>query len=143
MCNIEKHPNVYWELTARACVCPPDSLWEEAEEKKMNINQASGFDKYIIMCDKGQNKLASDYQSYLKFKEVQNALVKISQTPGKTYVFNGVTHEKGMTCAQADRVLDNIFNCKTNMEMISLIVKVARQIGFHEITLPRKIRWGM
>jgi hypothetical protein len=27
--------------------------------------------------------------------------------------------------------------------MISLIVKVARQIGFHEITLPRKIRWGM
>ena len=85
----------------------------------------------------------SDYQSYLKFKEVQNALVKISQTPGKTYVFNGVTHEKGMTCAQADRVLDNIFNCKTNMEMISLIVKVARQIGFHEITLPRKIRWGM
>ena len=78
----------------------------------MNINQASGFDKYIIMCDKGQNKLASDYQSYLKFKEVQNALVKISQTPGKTYMFNGVTHEKGMTCAQADRVLDNIFNCK-------------------------------
>ena len=112
-------------------------------KRKMNINQASGFDKYIIMCDKGQNKLASDYQSYLKFKEVQNALVKISQTPGKTYVFNGVTHEKGMTCAQADRVLDNIFNCKTNMEMISLIVKVARQIGFHEITLPRKIRWGM
>ena len=109
----------------------------------MNINQASGFDKYIIMCDKGQNKLASDYQSYLKFKEVQNALVKISQTPGKTYMFNGVTHEKGMTCAQADRVLDNIFNSKTNMEMISLIVKVARQIGFHEITLPRKIRWGM
>ena len=113
------------------------------KEKKMNINQASGFDKYIIMCDKGQNKLASDYQSYLKFKEVQNALVKISQTPGKTYMFNGVTHEKGMTCAQADRVLDNIFNCKTNMEMISLIVKVSRQIGFHEITLPRKIRWGM
>ena len=109
----------------------------------MNINQASRFDKYIIMCDKGQNKLASDYQSYLKFKEVQNSLVKISQTPGKTYIFNGVTHEKGMTCAQADRVLDNIFNCKTNMEMISLIVKVARQIGFHEITLPRKIRWGM
>ena len=113
------------------------------QRKKMNINQASGFDKYIIMCDKGQNKLASDYQSYLKFKEVQNALVKISQTPGKTYIFNGLTHEKGMTCAQADRVLDNIFNCKTNMEMISLIVKVARQIGFHEITLPRKIRWGM
>ena len=109
----------------------------------MNINQASGFDKYIIMCDKGQNKLASDYQSYLKFKEVQNALVKISQTPGKTYMFNGITHEKGMTCAKAYRVLDNIFNAKTNMEMISLIVKVARQIGFHEITLPRKIRWGM
>ena len=113
------------------------------QRKKVNINQASGFDKYIIMCDKGQNKLASDYQSYLKFKEVQNALVKISQTPGKTYIFNGITHEKGMTCAQADRVLDNIFNAKTNMEMISLIVKVARQIGFHEITLPRKIRWGM
>jgi len=109
----------------------------------MNISQASGFDKYIIMCDKGQGKLVSDYPSYLKFKEVQNALVKISQTPGKTYIFNGVTHEKGMTCAQAVRVLDNIFNCKTNMEMISLIVKVARQIGFHEITLPRKIRWGM
>ena len=113
------------------------------QRKKMNINQASVFDKYIIMCDKGQNKLASDYQSYLKFKEVQNALVKISQTPGKTYIFNGITHEKGMTCAQADRVLDNIFNAKTNMEMMSLIVKVARQIGFHEITLPRKIRWGM
>ena len=83
-----------------------------------------------------------DYQSYLKFKEVQKPLVKISQTPGKTYIFNGLTHEKGMTCSQ-DRVLDNIFNCKTNMEMISLIVKVKRQIGFHEITFARKIRWGM
>jgi hypothetical protein len=28
------------------------------------------------------------------------------------------------------------------MEMIGLIVKVARQIGFSEITLPRKIRWA-
>ena len=109
----------------------------------MQISSCSEFEKYIVMCDKGQSKLASDYLSFLKFKEVQNALVKISQTPGKTYIFNGLTHEKGMTCAQADRVLDNIFNCKTNMEMISLIVKVARQIGFHEITLPRKIRWGM
>ena len=109
----------------------------------MKISQASGFDKYIIMCDKGQNKLASDYQSYLKFKEVQNALVKISQTPGKTYIFNGEVYDKGMTCAQADRVLDNIFTCKTNLEMISLIVKVARQIGFHEMTLPGKIKWGM
>ena len=67
----------------------------------------------------------------VKFKEVQNALVKISQTPGKTYVFNGVTHEKGMTCAQADRVLDNIFNCKTNMEMIilKLIVQAVCRMG--------------
>ena len=93
------------------------------------------------MCDKGQAKLASDYLSFLKFKEVQNALVKISQTHGKTYMFDGIVHEKGMTCAQADRVLDNIFNAKTNLEMIGFIVKVARQIGFSEITLPRKIRW--
>ena len=107
----------------------------------MQVSQASGFDKYIIMCDKGQNKLTSDYLSYLKFKEVQNALVKISQTPGKTYMFGGEILEKGMTCAQADRVLDNIFNAKTNLEMISFIVKLARQIGFHEMTLPRKIRW--
>ena len=95
------------------------------------------------MCDKGQGKLVSDYPSYLKFKEVQDALVKISQTPGQTYMFGGEVHEKGMTCAQADRVLDDIFNCKTNMEMISLIRKVARQIGFHEMTLPGKIKWGM
>ena len=93
------------------------------------------------MCDKGQNKLTSDYLSYLKFKEDQNAFVKISQTPGKTYMFGGEIHEKGMTCAQADRVLDDIFNCKTSMEMMSHIVRVARQIGFHEMTLPRKIRW--
>ena len=93
------------------------------------------------MCDKGQNKLTSDYLSFLKFKEVQNALVKISQTPGRTYMYEGEVHEKGMTCAQADRVLDNIFNAKTNMETISLIRKVARQIGFHEITLPGKIKW--
>ena len=107
----------------------------------MQVSQASGFDKYIIMCDKGQNKLTSDYLSYLKFKEVQNALVKISQTPGKTYMFGGEIHEKGMPCAQADRVLDDIINCKTSMEMMSHIVRVARQIGFHEMTLPRKIRW--
>ena len=108
----------------------------------MQVSQASGFEKYIIMCDKGQSKLTSDYLSYLKFQEVQDALVKISQTPGKTYMFGGEILEKGMTCAQADRVLDNIFNAKTNLEMISFIVKVARQIGFHEITLPRKIRWA-
>ena len=108
----------------------------------MQVNQSSGFDKYVIMCDKGQSKLTSDYLSYLKFKEVQDALVKISQTPGKTYMFGGEILEKGMTCAQADRVLDNIFNAKTNLEMIGFIVKVARQIGFHEITLPRKIRWA-
>ena len=107
----------------------------------MQVSQASGFEKYIIMCDKGQSKLTSDYLSYLKFQEVQDALVKISQTPGKTYMFGGEILEKGMTCAQADRVLDNIFNAKTNLEMISFIVKVARQIGFHEMTLPRKIRW--
>ena len=109
----------------------------------MQVSQASGFDKYIIMCDKGQSKLTSDYLSYLKFKEVQDALVKISQTPGKTYMFGGEVYEKVMTCSQADRVLDNIFNCKTNMEMISLIRKVARQIGFHEMTVPGKIRWGL
>ena len=109
----------------------------------MQVSQASGFDKYIIMCDKGQSKLTSDYLSYLKFKEVQDALVKISQTPGKTYMFGGEIHEKGMTCAQADRVLDDIFNCKTSMEMISLIRKVARQIGFHQMTVPGKIRWGL
>jgi hypothetical protein len=57
-------------------------------------------------------------------------------------MYEGEVHEKGMTCAQADRVLDNIFNAKTNLEMIGFIVKVARQIGFHEITLPRKIRWA-
>ena len=57
-------------------------------------------------------------------------------------MFGGEILEKGMTCAQADRVLDNIFNAKTNLEMISFIVKVARQIGFHEMTLPRKIRWA-
>jgi|TARA_Y100000389_G_scaffold177928_1_gene190629 hypothetical protein len=108
----------------------------------MQVSQASGFEKYIIMCDKGQSKLTSDYLSYLKFQEVQDALVKISQTPGKTYMFGGEILEKGMTCAQADRVLDNIFNAKTNLEMISFIVKVARQIGFHEMTLPRKIRWA-
>ena len=107
----------------------------------MQVSQASGFDKYIIMCDKGQSKLTSDYLSYLKFKEVQDALVRISQTPGQTYMFGGEVHEKGMTCAQADRVLDDIFNCKTSMEMMSHIVRVARQIGFHEMTLPRKIRW--
>ena len=56
-------------------------------------------------------------------------------------MFDGQMHDKGMTCAQADRVLDNIFNAKTNMETISLIRKVARQIGFHEITLPGKIKW--
>ena len=109
----------------------------------MQVSQSSGFDKYIIMCDKGQSKLTSDYLSYLKFKEVQDALVKISQTPGKTYMFGGEIHEKGMTCAQADRVLDDIFNCKTSMEMISLIRKVARQIGFHQMTVPGKIRWGL
>ena len=108
----------------------------------MQVSQSSGFDKYVIMCDKGQSKLTSDYLSYLKFQEVQDALVKISQTPGKTYMFGGEILEKGMTCAQADRVLDNIFNAKTNLEMISFIVKVARQIGFHEMTLPRKIRWA-
>lgn len=107
----------------------------------MEVSQSSGFDKYIIMCDKGQSKLTSDYLSYLKFQEVQDALVKISQTPGKTYQFGGELLEKGMTCAQADRVLDNIFNCKTSMEMMGLIVKVARQIGFHEMTPPRKTRW--
>ena len=107
----------------------------------MQVSQSSGFDKYVIMCDKGQSKLTSDYLSYLKFKEVQDALVRISQTPGQTYMFGGEVHEKGMTCAQADRVLDNIFNAKTNLEMIGFIVKVARQIGFSEITLPRKIRW--
>ena len=107
----------------------------------MKLSSCSEFEKYIIMCDKGQSKLASDYLSFLKFKEVQNALVKISQTHGKTYMFDGIVHEKGMTCAQADRVLDNIFNAKTNLEMIGLIVKVARQIGFSEITLPRKIKW--
>ena len=107
----------------------------------MQVSQSSGFDKYVIMCDKGQSKLTSDYLSYLKFKEVQDALVKISQTPGQTYMFGGEVHEKGMTCAQADRVLDDIFNCKTSMEMMSHIVRVARQIGFHEITPPRKIRW--
>ena len=107
----------------------------------MQVSQSSGFDKYVIMCDKGQSKLTSDYLSYLKFKEVQDALVRISQTPGQTYMFGGEVHEKGMTCAQADRVLDDIFNCKTSMEMMSHIVRVARQIGFHEITPPRKIRW--
>ena len=109
----------------------------------MQVSQSSGFDKYVIMCDKGQSKLTSDYLSYLKFKEVQDALVKISQTPGQTYMFGGEVHEKGMTCAQADRVLDDIFNCKTSMEMISLIRKVARQIGFHQMTVPGKIRWGL
>ena len=109
----------------------------------MQVSQSSGFDKYIIMCDKGQSKLTSDYLSYLKFKEVQDALVKISQTPGQTYMFGGEVYEKGMTCAQADRVLDDIFNCKTSMEMISLIRKVARQIGFHQMTVPGKIRWGL
>jgi len=107
----------------------------------MQVNQSSGFDKYVIMCDKGQSKLTSDYLSYLKFKEVQDALVKISQTPGQTYMFAGEIYEKGMTCAQANRVLDDIFDCKTSMEMMGLIVKVARQIGFHEITPPRKTRW--
>jgi hypothetical protein len=107
----------------------------------MKVNQSSEFDKYIIMCDKGQSKLTSDYLSYLKFKEVQDALVKISQTPGQNYMFAGEVYEKGMTCSQADRVLDDIFNCKTSMEMMGLIVKVARQIGFHEITPPRKTRW--
>ena len=109
----------------------------------MQVSQSSGFDKYVIMCDKGQSKLTSDYLSYLKFKEVQDALVRISQTPGQTYMFGGEVHEKGMTCAQADRVLDDIFNCKTSMEMISLIRKVARQIGFHQMTVPGKIRWGL
>ena len=93
------------------------------------------------MCDKGQCKLSSEYISFLKFLNVQDALVRISQTHGKTYMFDGQMHDKGMTCAQADRVLDNIFNAKTNMENISLIVKVARQIGFSEITLPGKIKW--
>ena len=85
--------------------------------------------------------MSSEYISFLKFQNVQDALVKISQTHGKTYMFDGQMHDKGMTCAQADRVLDNIFNAKTNMETISLIRKVARQIGFHEITLPGKIKW--
>lgn len=107
----------------------------------MKINQASEFEKYLIMNDNGQNKLASDYMSFLKFKEVQNALVKISQTHGSTYMFDGKTYEKPMTCAQAERVLENIFNCKTTLEMIDLIVKVARQVGYPEITIPRKIRW--
>ena len=53
----------------------------------MQVSQSSGFDKYVIMCDKGQSKLTSDYLSYLKFKEVQDALVRISQTPGQTYMF--------------------------------------------------------
>jgi hypothetical protein len=93
------------------------------------------------MCDKGQCKLSSEYTSFLKFLNVQDALVRISQTHGKTYMFDGQMHDKGMTCAQADRVVDNIFNGKTTMENISLIRKVARQIGFHEITLPGKIKW--
>ena len=107
----------------------------------MKLSSSSAFDKYVVMCDKGQCKLSSEYISFLKFQNVQDALVKISQTHGKTYMFDGKMHDKGMTCAQADRVLDNIFNAKTNMETISLIRKVARQIGFHEITLPGKIKW--
>ena len=92
----------------------------------MKVNQSSEFDKYIIMCDKGQSKLTSDYLSYLKFKEVQDALVKISQTPGQNYMFGGEILEKGMTCAQADRVLDNIFNdtfCTTSSFFEYLITK--------------------
>ena len=107
----------------------------------MKLSSCSEYDRYVVMCDKGQNKLSSEYISFLKFKNVQDALVKISQTHGKTYMYDGQMHDKGMTCAQADRVLDNIFNAKTNMETIGLIVKVARQIGFHEITVPRKIKW--
>ena len=41
-----------------------------------------------------------------------------------------------------DRVLDNIFNCKTNMEMISLIVKVAKTNRFSRNNICEENKMG-
>ena len=71
------------------------------------------------------------------YPTIEGMIYKDTKVKVEESEFNSKQHDEKV------KGLDDIFNCKTSMEMISLIRKVARQIGFHQMTVPGKIRWGL
>ena len=90
----------------------------------MKMKKWSGFEKYIVLSDRS-SVLRQDYISFIEFKRVKEALMKISNCYTNTYQFENSSYDKTITSTQAKMSLEGIEKC-----IYSTSIKiVANQIG--------------
>ena len=90
----------------------------------MKMKKWSGFEKYIVLSDRS-SVLRQDYISFIEFKRVKEALMKIANCYTCTYQFENKMYDNKVTSTQAKMALEGIEKCIYS----SAIKQVANQIG--------------
>ena len=88
----------------------------------------SGYAKYLVLADKTNARLHSTYLSYQDFVIVKNILEKLAKSDSSTYLYDGISHQRKVTVAEANVILGNIEECKWTSVNNKMLL-VASQTG--------------
>ncbi len=88
----------------------------------MKMKEWSGYAKYLVLADRDKSRLIPEYNAYLEFGKVIDALQVISRTQSKTYLYEGEVVKKPITPSKAADALVKIEKCQydQNVEVVAI-----------------------
>lgn len=88
----------------------------------------SSYDKFLVIADKSNGRIVSDFSIFDDFKRVISATQKIADTKTGTFLFEGNEYKKPITSAKATGVLETL---TVKAEFHSDFMKVASRVGIN------------
>ncbi|MBT4208253.1 hypothetical protein HOE22_07905 [Candidatus Woesearchaeota archaeon] len=87
------------------------------------------YDRFIVLGDRSSGRLKMNYETFIKFKIVVDALNKIQSQSGHSFALDGqLVANKKVTATEATNILSNIYKCRWNPVTKKLLL-VASQLG--------------
>tara|TARA_R100000005_G_C4849037_1_gene116400 strand:- start:113 stop:406 length:294 start_codon:yes stop_codon:yes gene_type:complete len=74
----------------------------------MRQSKWTGYDRYLVLSDKSNNKLGSTFDRYLNFKKVMEIINNIAFTDKTTYLCDGNIYERKITTTDAKNILESV-----------------------------------
>lgn len=95
----------------------------------MDQKRWTDYDRFIVLGDNSSGNLKMNYENFIKFKMVVDALNKIQSQGGNSFAMDGelITNKK-ITATEATNILSNIYKCRWTPVTKKLLL-VASQLG--------------
>lgn len=90
----------------------------------MKKRRWSNYDKFMVIADKSNGKITSNYTVFFEFKRVIAAIQKIADTKSSTFSFEGKDYTKPVTSDQARGILDKVNRAEFHKGLFTVAARV-------------------